>query len=60
MNIPVWLAIIESIYFIYYRQKILKLTQQILETLNYVPKFQHSEFVIFGVQDENIHCEAGV
>jgi len=31
-----------------------------LETLNYVQKFQHSEFVVFGVKDGNIHCEAGV
>jgi len=61
MNILVRLPIIEGIHFNYCRQKILiKLTQQILETLNCVPKFQHSEFVIFGVQDENIHCEEGV
>jgi hypothetical protein len=61
MNIFVGFYIIQNINSIYCGQKILiKLTQQILETLNCVPKFEHSEFVIFGVQDENIHCVACV
>jgi hypothetical protein len=61
MNIFVWLDIIQNINSIYCSQKILiKLTQQILETLNCVPKFEHSEFVIFGIQDENIRCGADV
>jgi hypothetical protein len=38
----------------------LQLTQQILETPNYGAKFQHLVFVVFEVQDENIHYEEDV